>query len=78
MQRSGTRTNIPIQQLLAEEAIKNTKDDQEEKEKSSPAKKPPPGAIKMPGADVLAGALNKKENEQKDEAEDLLAQLKAM
>lgn len=75
MQRSGTRTNIPVQEMLKEEAMKNVKE--EEKEDYSPVKKPPPGAIKMPGADVLAGALNKKEKEEKD-ADALLAELKAV
>ena len=54
----------------------NVKEDPEEKE-SSPVKKPPPGAVKMPGADVLAGALNKKNNEE-NEADALLAELKAL
>ncbi|CAB3986142.1 diaphanous homolog 2 isoform X1 [Paramuricea clavata] len=75
LQRSGTRTNIPVQQLLKEEAMKNVKEDPEEKE-SAPVKKPPAGAVKMPGADVLAGALNKKKNE--DDADALLAELKAI
>ena len=66
LQRSGTRTNIQVQELLQEEAMKNVKESQEEKEKS-PAKKPPPGAIKLPGAD-----------EVQDESDALLAQLKAM
>jgi hypothetical protein len=77
LQRSGTRTNIPVQQLLKEEAMANVKEDQEEKE-SSPVKKPPPGAVKMPGADDLAGALKTKTNEEQDEADALLAQLKAI
>ncbi|XP_028397686.1 protein diaphanous homolog 1-like [Dendronephthya gigantea] len=76
LQRSGTRTNIPVQEMLKEEAMKNVKE--EEKEDNSPVKKPPPGAIKMPGADFLAGALNKKEKEDKDEANALLDELKAM
>jgi hypothetical protein len=75
LQRSGTRTNIPVQQLLKEEAMKNVKEDPEEKE-SAPVKKPPAGAVKMPGADVLARALNKKKNE--DDADALLAELKAI
>ena len=78
LQRSGTRTNIPVQQLLKAEELKNVKEDQEGKEESSSAKKPPPGAIKMPGADDLVGALNKRENEVQDESDALLAQLKAM
>ena len=49
----------------------------EEKE-SSPVKKPPPGAVKMPGADVLAGALNAKNKKEPEEADALLAELKAM
>lgn len=55
--------------------MKNVKEDPEEKE-SAPVKKPPAGAVKMPGADVLARALNKKKNE--DDADALLAELKAI
>lgn len=77
LQRSGTRTNIPVQQLLKEEAMKNVKEDQEEKEQSSPVKKPT-GAVKLQGADALAEALNKRKNEEQDESDALLAELKAM
>lgn len=80
LQRAGTRTNIDVQQiLLKEERMKDMKEiNEEEKGEEASGRKPPPGAVKMPGADILAGALKKKDSNDEDDPDVLLAELKAM
>lgn len=63
----------------------NTKNYEKEEKPQKSSKSPPPGAVKMPGADVLAQSLNKREGgkdreveKEEDDPSALLAELKTL